>query len=103
MDAIIVCSGFDNRPNLPALQCVSALTDLSCAAKMHPYGLMDSERYIMIKWAIIAAVISVIAGFFGFSGVSAATAGIAKVLFGIAVVLFLIFVVLAILAGGAIL
>ncbi|MCY7309075.1 MAG: DUF1328 domain-containing protein [Rhodoferax sp.] len=56
----------------------------------------------MIKWAIIAAVISVITGFFGFSGASSATAGIAKVLFGIAIFVFLIFVALAIFAGKAI-
>lgn len=32
----------------------------------------------MLKWALIFFVISLIAGFLGFSGVSAATAGIAK-------------------------
>lgn len=55
----------------------------------------------MLKWALIAAVVSVIAGYFGFSGVSSATATIAKVLFGIAIVVFLIFGALAIFAGQA--
>ena len=35
----------------------------------------------MLKWALFFFVVSVIAGFFGFSGVAAATAGIAKILF----------------------
>ena len=41
----------------------------------------------MLKLAIIFFVISLIAGFFGFSGVSAATAGIAKIFFYIALVI----------------
>ena len=35
----------------------------------------------MLKWAIIFFIISVIAGVFGFTGISAATADIAKILF----------------------
>ena len=35
----------------------------------------------MLKWAIIFAVISLVAGVFGFTGVAAGAAGIAKVLF----------------------
>lgn len=48
----------------------------------------------MLKWAIIFAVISLLAGLFGFSGVAAGAAGISKVLFGLTLVLFLIFLVL---------
>lgn len=55
-----------------------------------------------MKWALIAAVISVIAGIFGCSGVSSATAGIAKVLFGIATAVFLMFGAPAFFAGQAI-
>lgn len=55
----------------------------------------------MLKWALIAAVVSVIAGFFGFSGVSAATAGIAKVLFGIAIFVFIVLLLMAVFVGGA--
>jgi len=40
---------------------------------------------MMLKWALIFFVISLIAGFFGFSGVSSATAGIAKILFFVAI------------------
>lgn len=49
----------------------------------------------MLKWAIIFFVVSLVAGFFGFSVVSAASARIAKVLFFIAVAIFLLFVVLS--------
>lgn len=48
----------------------------------------------MIKWAIIFAVIGLIAGALGFSGVAGAAMGIAKILFfvalAIALVLFLL-------------
>ncbi|MGH7213020.1 MAG: DUF1328 domain-containing protein, partial [Acetobacteraceae bacterium] len=35
----------------------------------------------MLKWALFFLIISIIAGLFGFTGISAATGGIAKVLF----------------------
>jgi uncharacterized membrane protein YtjA (UPF0391 family) len=48
----------------------------------------------LLQWALIALVISVIAGALGFSGVASGAGRIAKVLFGvflaIAVVLFLL-------------
>ena len=52
----------------------------------------------MIKWAIIFAVISVIAAIFGFTGIAAGSAAIAKFLFGIALVIFVIFLFLALTA-----
>lgn len=53
----------------------------------------------MLKWALIFFVISVIAGFFGFSGVSAGAARIAKWLFFAALAISVIFLVLGLLAG----
>ncbi len=53
----------------------------------------------MIKWAIIFAIISLIAGLFGFSGLAADSAGIAKFLFVAALIIFLIFLVLGLMAG----
>jgi len=44
----------------------------------------------MLRWALIFLVISLIAGLFGFGGISVAAAGMAKVLFYIFIVLFLI-------------
>jgi len=57
----------------------------------------------MLKWALIFFIISIVAGFFGFSGVSAATSGIAKILFFIAIAIFVLFLVLAFSVGGAVL
>jgi uncharacterized membrane protein YtjA (UPF0391 family) len=56
----------------------------------------------MLKYAIIFAVISLIAGALGFGGVAAGAAGMAKVLFGLFLILAVIFVVLAALGVGAI-
>lgn len=55
----------------------------------------------MLKWALIFFVISVVAGFFGFSGIAAGTATIAKWLFFAAVAIFAVFLVLGLLAGEA--
>jgi uncharacterized membrane protein YtjA (UPF0391 family) len=62
----------------------------------------STEVKTMLKWALIFLVISVVAGLFGFTGISAAAGGIARILFFIAIVIFLIFVVLAMLGIGAV-
>ena len=53
----------------------------------------------MIKWALIFFIISVIAGFFGFTNVASGTRGMAKILFAIALVIFLIVLVFGVLLG----
>ena len=53
----------------------------------------------MLKWAILFFVISLIAGFFGFSGVASGTKSIAKVLFVIALLIFLVVLVFGVLLG----
>jgi len=55
----------------------------------------------MLKYAIIFAVISLIAGALGFGGIAAGAAGIAKVLFGLFLILAIVFLVLAALGVGA--
>ena len=55
----------------------------------------------MLKYAIVFAIVSMIAGALGFGGVAAGSAGIAKVLFGVFLILTVIFVVLAALGVGA--
>ena len=55
----------------------------------------------MLKYAIIFAVISLIAGALGFGGLAAGSAGIAKVLFGLFLILTVVFIVLAALGVGA--
>ena len=53
----------------------------------------------MIKWAIIFFIVSVVAGFFGFTGVAGGARTIAKWLFGIAVVIFLIVLIFGVMLG----
>ena len=53
----------------------------------------------MIKWAIIFFIVSVIAGFLGFTGVAAGFRTIAKVLFFIAVAIFLIVLIFGVFLG----
>ncbi|HEX7812807.1 MAG TPA: DUF1328 domain-containing protein [Burkholderiales bacterium] len=53
----------------------------------------------MLKWAAIFFVISLIAGFFGFTNVAAGSRGIAKVLFFIALTIFLIVLVFGVMLG----
>ena len=53
----------------------------------------------MLKWAIIFLVISVITGYFGFTGVASTTRTIAKVLFFIALAIFLIVLVFGVMLG----
>ena len=47
----------------------------------------------MLKWAIIFAVIALIAGGLGFGGVAGAAAGIAKFLFVLALVIFVVLLI----------
>ena len=70
------------------------ITASSCAVKL----CMET---MMIKYAIIFALISVIAGALGYTGVAAGSAGIAKILFGLFLILAVIFVVLAALGVGS--
>ena len=60
------------------------------------------QENLMLKYAIIFALISLVAGAFGFGGVAAGTAGIAKILFGLFLILAVIFIVLAALGVGAV-
>lgn len=48
----------------------------------------------MIKWAIIFAVIGLLAGALGFSGVAGAAMGIAKVLFWIGIIVAVVLLAL---------
>jgi uncharacterized membrane protein YtjA (UPF0391 family) len=53
----------------------------------------------MLKWALIFAVVALIAGGLGFGGIAGAAAGVAKILFFLLVVGFLVFLVLGLMAG----
>lgn len=53
----------------------------------------------MLKWALIFFLISIVAGFLGFTNIAAGTRTIAKWLFFIAVAVFVLFLILALVAG----
>jgi uncharacterized membrane protein YtjA (UPF0391 family) len=53
----------------------------------------------MLKWAILFFIVSLVAGFFGFTGVASGAKSIAKVLFAIALVIFLIVLVFGVFLG----
>jgi uncharacterized membrane protein YtjA (UPF0391 family) len=53
----------------------------------------------MIKWAVIFFIVSLIAGFFGFTDVAAGARGIAKILFFIALAIFLVVLIFGVLLG----
>jgi uncharacterized membrane protein YtjA (UPF0391 family) len=52
------------------------------------------KEAMMLKWALIFFIVSLVAGLFGFTGIAAGAAGLAKILFFFSLVLFLIFLVL---------
>ena len=56
----------------------------------------------MLKLALLFLVISIIAGIFGFTGISTGTAAIAKTLFFIAIVIFVVLLIIGLMAGKAI-
>ncbi len=53
----------------------------------------------MLKWALIFFVISLVAGYFGFTGVASGAKSIAKVLFFIAIAVFLIILIFGVFLG----
>jgi uncharacterized membrane protein YtjA (UPF0391 family) len=54
---------------------------------------------VMIKWAIIFFIVSLVAGFFGFSGVAEGSKAIAKIFFYVALAMFLIVLVFGVMLG----
>jgi uncharacterized membrane protein YtjA (UPF0391 family) len=56
----------------------------------------------MLKWALMLLVISIIAGAFGVTGISAASAGIARILVFPFIAVFIVLLVMGLMAGEAI-
>lgn len=54
----------------------------------------------LLFWAIVAGIISLVAGGLGFTGIAAGAAGIAKILFGVFLAIALILVLLVLLGIG---
>jgi uncharacterized membrane protein YtjA (UPF0391 family) len=63
-----------------------------------PRSVGDSRHplpeYIMLRWALVFAVIAIIAGLLGFTGIAAGAASIAKLIFFVFVVLLVLALVL---------
>jgi uncharacterized membrane protein YtjA (UPF0391 family) len=55
---------------------------------------LSLEESVMLKWALIFAVIALVAGLFGFTGIAAGAAAIAKFLFVVFLILCVVFLVL---------
>ena len=55
----------------------------------------------MLKWALIFFLISVIAGYFGFTGVASGARSVAKILFFVFLAIFLVILVFGVLLGKA--
>lgn len=53
----------------------------------------------MLRWSIFFLIISIVAGIFGFGGISSAAAGIAQVLFFIFIGVFLLLLIAGLVAG----
>jgi uncharacterized membrane protein YtjA (UPF0391 family) len=75
--------------------------NLSTAPNIVSSSELCLENRVMLRWALIFLVISLIAALFGFTGISAAAAGIAKILFFLFVVITLVFFALALSAWRA--
>jgi uncharacterized membrane protein YtjA (UPF0391 family) len=60
------------------------------------------EEAVMLKWALIFAVIALVAGMFGFTGIAAGAAGIAKILFVVFLILFVAVLLFALLGAKAV-
>jgi len=65
-------------------------------------GLGENERRgdKMLKLALFFFIVSIIAGVFGFTGISVAAAGIAKVLFFVFLIAFVVLLVLGLVVVG---
>lgn len=53
----------------------------------------------MLRWALIFLVVALVAAFFGFTDVAAASAGIAKILFAIFLIGFLVLLLAGVVIG----
>jgi uncharacterized membrane protein YtjA (UPF0391 family) len=84
-------------PSLPGLPpSENGVTSDTLAKRQY---ICSAKEAGMIKWAIIFFVISLVAGFFGFTGVAQGSRAIAKVLFFIALAIFLIVLIFGVLLG----
>ena len=84
--------GSSSRPS-PAQE--GTLQVLRIAERAVPLSVEES----MLRWAMIFAIIALVAAVLGFGGIAATAAGFAKILFYIFVALFLVALVAGLAAG----
>jgi uncharacterized membrane protein YtjA (UPF0391 family) len=58
---------------------------------------MKGVEMDLLQWALIAFVVAIVAGLFGFTGVAQGAASVGRVLFGLFLVVAVVFLVLALL------
>lgn len=63
---------------------------------------VNTKGHVMLKWALIFALISLVAGVLGFGGLAAGAAGVAKLLFVLFLVAFLCVVAMILLGVSAV-
>jgi len=56
----------------------------------------------VLKWALIFFLVSLVAGFFGFTGVAAGATRVAKILFFLCLIVAIGFIVIAVMLGKAV-
>jgi uncharacterized membrane protein YtjA (UPF0391 family) len=54
----------------------------------------------LLQWALVAFVVAIIAGMFGFTGIAQGAASVGRVLFDLFLVVAVVFLVLALLGGS---
>jgi uncharacterized membrane protein YtjA (UPF0391 family) len=67
------------------------------------FFVSPEEGLTMLRWALAFLIFALIAAFFGFGGLAAASAGIAKTLFYIFLLVFLVTLILGVVAGKKVL
>jgi len=58
---------------------------------------MKGVEMDLLQWALIAFVVAIVAGLFGFTGVAQGAASVGRLLFGLFIVVAVVFLVLALL------
>jgi uncharacterized membrane protein YtjA (UPF0391 family) len=64
------------------------------------FGELIHKEGIMLYWALVFFVVSLVAGIFGFGGIASATAGIAQILFYVFLVFFVVTLIAGLAGGG---
>jgi uncharacterized membrane protein YtjA (UPF0391 family) len=75
---------------MPARTVVEQIEAIHVHLSRFGYRLGTEGEKSMLYWALVFFVVALVAAFFGFGGIAAASAGIAKILFFIFLVLFVV-------------